>query len=65
MSETAEPSALNDQEIEDLYLFLSAAGDSLPESLEPLRLRLQAALYARTSIAEMEALQQRIREMSR
>lgn len=64
MSEELPQPVLSDAETQQLFVLLSALGDRIPEALEPLRLRLEAAMYARTSIAEMEALQQRIREMS-
>lgn len=49
-------------EEEELYVLLRCNDDRLSSTLEALRDRLEELLYRRMSIAEMEALQARVRD---
>lgn len=59
MSDRSEV-VIREEEREDLYALLIAMDTRLDESLVELKLRLERDLYRDHSIAEMEALVQRV-----
>lgn len=53
------------EEIDELYILLASRDTHLQPELEGLKQRLEAALYRRYSIEEMEQLIQRIHDDQR